>query len=84
MQEGWLCPRCKKVNAPWVPHCDCKSEDKESSQKINESKWGYHCPTCKQWCQNGQMHICYYSSPSGTEIWCSSQDSCAGTKIKVQ
>lgn len=23
MQEGWLCPRCKKVNAPWVPQCSC-------------------------------------------------------------
>lgn len=21
--EGWLCPRCKKVNAPWVSQCSC-------------------------------------------------------------
>ncbi len=23
MMEGWLCPRCKKVNAPWVSQCAC-------------------------------------------------------------
>lgn len=20
---GWLCPRCNKAHAPWVPSCDC-------------------------------------------------------------
>ena len=24
MKEGWICPRCGKVNAPFVPSCDCK------------------------------------------------------------
>ena len=24
-QSGWICPRCGKVNAPWVKSCDCKS-----------------------------------------------------------
>ena len=22
-QEGWICPRCRKVNAPWVMQCSC-------------------------------------------------------------
>lgn len=23
MKEGWICPKCGKVLAPWVPECDC-------------------------------------------------------------
>ena len=23
MMEGWLCPRCKRINAPWVSQCTC-------------------------------------------------------------
>ena len=23
---GWLCPRCKKVNAPHVRQCDCEPD----------------------------------------------------------
>ena len=23
MIEGWLCPRCKRVNASWVSQCTC-------------------------------------------------------------
>jgi len=22
--EGWICPRCQKVWAPWVKECTCK------------------------------------------------------------
>ena len=24
MRTGWMCPRCRKVNAPWVAQCNCK------------------------------------------------------------
>lgn len=23
---GWICPRCKRVNAPWMPWCGCKAQ----------------------------------------------------------
>ena len=25
MNEGWICPRCGRVNAPFTPYCDCKA-----------------------------------------------------------
>lgn len=26
MKEGWICPRCGKINAPFIASCDCKSD----------------------------------------------------------
>lgn len=25
MSEGWVCPKCERVNAPWVTQCGCTS-----------------------------------------------------------
>ena len=27
MKEGWMCPRCGKVNAPFIASCDCKPDE---------------------------------------------------------
>lgn len=27
MKEGWICPRCGKVNAPFISQCTCKSNN---------------------------------------------------------
>lgn len=31
INEGWLCPKCKKINAPWVKECDCNDQNTVSS-----------------------------------------------------
>ena len=35
MKEGWICPRCGKVNAPFAMSCDCKPSLR--SNFLNES-----------------------------------------------
>ena len=38
--KGWECPRCKQINAPWVPFCDCKEEEeKKNSETVT---WDYN------------------------------------------
>lgn len=37
MNEGWLCPRCKRVNAPWVSSCPC--------HEISESRLNLYAST---------------------------------------
>ena len=27
MKEEWICPRCGKVNAPFMLNCDCKLDE---------------------------------------------------------
>lgn len=26
MNEGWVCPKCAKVLAPWIKECNCQIE----------------------------------------------------------
>lgn len=26
LMQGWECPRCGRINAPWKSYCDCKKE----------------------------------------------------------
>ena len=29
IQKGWECPRCGRINAPWMPCCSCSSSRHE-------------------------------------------------------
>ena len=37
MKEGWICPKCGRVLAPWVPECPCHKEMAQTSNtfKLN-------------------------------------------------
>lgn len=39
MKEGWICPKCGKVLAPWVSECDCYRQQTNSqypdTQQLN-------------------------------------------------
>ena len=26
ISQGWLCPRCGRINAPWLPNCNCSGK----------------------------------------------------------
>jgi len=37
INSGWECPVCKRVLAPWMPHCD--NEHKEPTEQ--QADWDY-------------------------------------------
>ena len=39
MQEGWLCPRCGRINAPFVTYCGCKADDKQDKSEEIAKAW---------------------------------------------
>ena len=36
-ERGWECPRCGRINAPWVRQCDCSG----SNWTITTNDWTY-------------------------------------------
>lgn len=42
-QEGWLCPQCRRVNAPWMAQCTCRTANLTLSGSGQQL-----CPTCQR------------------------------------
>ena len=38
VKQGWQCPICGKVHAPWVPGCDCHKRTSVATTGTNTSK----------------------------------------------
>lgn len=69
MKEGWICPRCGKVNAPFMPYWDCKPDEIVSNA---DSK----CPC--DWGHHWRIMICYDNAVGdGITYIC---DKCGTTK----
>lgn len=53
MKEGWICPRCGQVNAPWNPYCSCnKNNNTNNSNFGNGSHKHQWIETSKCTCGN--------------------------------
>lgn len=36
-QQGWICPRCERVNAPFMNQCTCRSKDYSNTNWTDKS-----------------------------------------------
>lgn len=61
-EKGWECPRCKRINAPWVRQCDCSGYNWTITNTPNTSPWWTQLPTTIT-CKN-PPDVTYYSNPS--------------------
>lgn len=48
-EQGWECPRCGRINAPWVRQCDCS----RSNWTITSNDWTYKPEQWKEITCNG-------------------------------
>lgn len=56
---GWICPKCGRVNAPWVAACPCS----QTQTKTVKSTWTTNIPSYCMGCSNhpinGGSGICH-------------------------
>lgn len=70
MMEGWLCPRCKRVNAPWVSQCTCNETITTNTPIVGDQpftwpsdiNWATCCDTAKK------ASTALYSSDKTTSV----------------
>lgn len=52
---GWICPRCGKVHAPFVPSCDCNESVSTTGTTGTSSNQSNKCP--HSWQFTGQSTV---------------------------
>lgn len=40
IQQGWQCPKCLRINAPWVSQCPCYVEPKGYTFTWSDTLYG--------------------------------------------
>lgn len=64
LNQGWLCPRCKTVNAPFVAKCDCKESVATTGTQPpigsggSSPQYGIKCTRCGEYYTSLAAHIC--------------------------
>ena len=56
--SGWVCPRCKKVHAPFVPSCNCKVNPNRTELDIDKMVFRGACNVCNQIFPECKCQIC--------------------------
>ena len=50
-EKGWECPRCGRINAPWISHCDCSRDtwtiDCTAGNTSAQPQWWKSAPVIK-------------------------------------
>ena len=67
MKEGWICPRCKKVNAPFTPYCDCYENNRSNYTAQVDCINGYHQWECCGVSTAGSTYRCRVCGKTKTE-----------------
>ena len=63
-ESGWLCPRCNRVNAPWVRQCDCSNNT--WTPTWTDGKWWKTQITCGKADANTFGSSDYYDKTTNT------------------
>lgn len=75
MQEGWLCPRCGSINAPFISQCTCKSDiiaehsDITKSNDMSECLQGKHKWECCGMDTSGTTYRCSVCGKIRKEVY---------------
>lgn len=67
MNEGWFCPRCGAVNAPFVTQCTCNYNNTTKTNDMSECLKGNHMWECCGVSTAGSTYICKVCGKTKTE-----------------